>query len=42
MFKDQKGRIIVKVSDFDIAKDALTFTADQTLKGCFSIPYSSP
>jgi serine/threonine protein kinase len=40
--KDKQGRIVVKVSDFDIAKDARVATVTDTQKGTYSPANSSP
>jgi serine/threonine protein kinase len=40
--KDKQGRIVVKVSDFDVAKDARAATVTDTQKGTYSPAYSSP
>jgi serine/threonine protein kinase len=42
IFKDQKERAIVKVSDFDIAKNIKIVTAGDTVKSTFSFTYASP
>jgi hypothetical protein len=42
MTKDEKGRIVVKVNDFDIAKKISLGTNKNTVKAKMSEPYACP